>query len=100
MKTILCIGFVIALGVFAWGPWLTKEVAEQKASQAFVASWEGIIDGCGFSCEKCGVKNSRKQPFGYSITIEYGCGMKLGTRIGEIFISVIGSVHGSSLHRN
>ncbi len=95
---LLIVILIVLLSLFAWSPWITRDYAEQKATQEFSSSWEGVIDGCGFSCEGCGVKSSQKKLFGYSVVIEYGCGMKDYTQTDEIFVSAIGTVHGTSLH--
>jgi len=92
---------IILLGLLAWSPWVTQDYAEGKATQEFTSSWEGVIDGCGFNCDGCGVKSSQKKLFGYSVTIGYGCGMKTAAEAaetGKIFVSAIGTVHGPSLH--
>jgi hypothetical protein len=58
----------------AWSPWITKDYAENTVTRAFEESQKDIVDGCGFDCNGCGVKESAKTLFGYSVKIEYACG--------------------------
>ena len=94
--TITIILIVILLVV--WAPWITKDYAENRVTNSFEESWYGIADGCGFNCVGCGVTNSNKVLFGYSVDIEYGCGMRpTDTReLNEqatIFVSFLKTVH-------
>ncbi|MBI2578965.1 MAG: hypothetical protein HYW26_04610 [Candidatus Aenigmarchaeota archaeon] len=92
---------IIALSVLiliAWSPWITKIYAEKRVVEAFQESQKDISDGCGFNCVGCGINNSNKVLFGYSVDIEYGCGMRPTDRrdLNEratIFVSFIGTVH-------
>jgi hypothetical protein len=63
------------IGLSFWVPWLTQARAEQRAATAFQTSWAGVIDGCGLSCSGCGPVESHWLPFGYSVTLEYACGL-------------------------
>lgn len=75
-RRILIILIAASLLVLAWSPWITKSYAENKVVSTFKESQKDITDGCGFNCVGCGVTNSNKVPFGYSVDIEYGCGMR------------------------
>jgi hypothetical protein len=86
----------VLIALVVWSPWITKEYAEQKAREEFALSWKGAVDGCGFDCKGCGVKSSQRTLFGYVVTIEFACGLKPGTKTSELFVSALGTVHGSS----
>ncbi|MGA9533634.1 MAG: hypothetical protein WBR18_13035 [Anaerolineales bacterium] len=73
--TWLAILLAVMIGLSFWAPWLTGARAEQRAASAFQASWAGVIDGCGLSCNGCGAVESHWLPFGYSVTLEYACGL-------------------------
>jgi len=75
MKKIFLVMFLFLFVLLAWSPWLTKEFAENTARNVFESGQSGIIDGCGFSCDGCGVESSQKIPFGYLVNIKYKCGM-------------------------
>ncbi len=103
-KIILIIfSLVILLIISAWTPWLSGGYAEEKAMEKFSSGWEGIADGCGFSCEGCGVESSHKSLFGYYVAINFGCGFvekgESGRFTDELFVSLLGTVHGSALHK-
>jgi len=70
---LLSISFIFLL--LALCPWVTKDIAETKVTNAFRQESEGVSDGCGFNCFGCGIKESHKTLFGYQIVIEYACGM-------------------------
>lgn len=98
-KLLIIVCFVILLHTFIWSPWITKDYAEYLVSKKFTSKWEGTVDGCGFNCDGCGVKESHRTLFGYSVTIEYACGfVPLGStgshQTDEIFVSSFGTVHG------
>lgn len=85
--------------VLAWSPWITKNYAETKTENTFVSNWEGVIDGCGFNCNDCGVIGSSRIIFGYSVDIEYACGLLPADeqqyhKKDTAFVSCFGTVHG------
>lgn len=100
MKNKICyvIIIILILLLLVWSPWITKDYAEKRVLEVFEKSQKGIIDGCGFNCVGCGIANSNKVFFGYSVDIEYGCGMRpldarhLNERATK-FVSFIGTVH-------
>jgi len=94
--TILNLGFIV-FGLMMWAPWITKGFAENRAAAVFQEQQEGVIDGCGFECEGCGVKGSYRTFFGYSVALEYACGLlpsdsPLYHTRSEMFISAFGTV--------
>ncbi len=96
--TVLLLITLLAL-LLAWAPWLTRQRAERLVEETFVAAWQGIIDGCGLECEGCGVKTSRRLPTGYSVEIEYACGMipfdsPEFHQTSTAYVSPLGTVHG------
>jgi hypothetical protein len=66
---------IIIIALFAWAPWMTEASAKDSAKTAFEAKWKGVIDGCGFNCDGCGVKEATKILFGYAVEVEYACGL-------------------------
>ena len=85
--------FIIVLSLLilvAWSPWQTKESAEKIVMSAFESEQAGIIDGCGFSCDGCGIESSQKIPFGYLVNIKYKCGMKDYFRGESKYVTPIG----------
>ncbi|NQU77500.1 hypothetical protein HQ544_02270 [Candidatus Falkowbacteria bacterium] len=96
VKKLLILIFIV-LGMAIWSPWITKDYAKSIVSKKFESRWEGVLDGCGFRCEGCGVKESRRTFFGHKVGIEYGCGMKIPgmpNTVDEIYVDLFGSVHG------
>lgn len=99
MKNItIIVSILTILVLFAWSPWITKDYAEKRILEVFEEGNKGITDGCGFNCVGCGITNSNKVFFGYSVDIEYGCGMRPTDRrdLNERdtkFVSFIGTVH-------
>jgi hypothetical protein len=90
---------LLALALALWAPWMTRLYAEKRAEQAFTASWQGVMDGCGLNCKNCGAKNSQKTWFGYQVKIEYACGLLPEDtaqyhQIRTGFVSFLGTVHG------
>ena len=80
-----------------WSPWITKNHAEKIVSEKFIAEWQNVSDGCGLNCYGCGVKNSHRTLFGYSVEIEYACGMVLPdspNKTSYVFVSFLSTVHG------
>lgn len=90
---IIITGLIVLLALLAWSPWITKTYAEKKVVEAFEESQKGVVDGCGFNCEGCGVTNSNKMPFGYKVNIKFKCSMKDYFREDTKFLSFIGTVH-------
>ena len=54
---------LIVVGLCAWSPWITRDIASQLAETQFNAVWNSIIDGCGTSGRNLGAKDFRKVPF-------------------------------------
>ena len=72
--------------------------AERLAVRRFNAAWHNVADGCGVNCAECGVSAAKRVAFGYSVKIEYTCGMKPADTPGDNrtdarFVSVLGPVH-------
>ena len=89
---------VVILTLLGWCPWITEGYAERRVVEVFEESQKDIVDGCGFNCEGCGVKESHKSLFGYSVQIEYACGLLPYDspefhQTATIFVSCIGTVH-------
>jgi len=97
-KVIILAIIIILIILLAWAPWITTNYAEERAVNAFESKQEGIVDGCGFNCEGCGIKSSHRSLFGYSVEIEYACGLlpadteEYHTK-DSIFVSAFGTVH-------
>jgi|SRR3989344_5305653 len=92
-KTLMIIYFAILLIILMWSPWITKNYAEKIVSDKFVAEWEHVSDGCSLN----GVKNSHRALFGYSVQIEYNCGLVLPNspnKTSYVFVSFLSTVHG------
>lgn len=90
---------LLAIGLFAWSPWLTPVFTENRVVSSFDKAWESVADGCGTNCKGCGALSSRRVPFGALVTLEYGCGLmpedsQLYHERAEVFISAFGTVHG------
>ncbi|KPJ56142.1 hypothetical protein AMJ49_05530 [Parcubacteria bacterium DG_74_2] len=90
---------IVLFGLFTWSPWISKSYAENRVVSTFEEIQKEIIDGCGFNCSGCGVKESHKALFGYYVTIEYACGLLPWDspefhQVSEIFVSFLGTVHG------
>jgi len=101
LRRILVVVFLIlGLGlVLIWAPWITTRYAEDVVVHSFAESWQGVIDGCGFNCEGCGVVASERVPFGCRVKIEYACGMIPADlpeyhQEASVFVSPFGTVHG------
>ncbi len=90
---------VIVAVLAAWSPWLGPREAERRAAGAFTAAWRGVVDGCGLNCPGCGARVNERLLFGYSVTLEYGCGIQSITapepnRTEMVYVSPLGAVHG------
>jgi threonine/homoserine efflux transporter RhtA len=99
-RTTTTVLFVSALVLgLLWAPWLSREYAEKRLVDEFAAAWQGVIDGCGFNCQGCGVRNLQRVLIGYAATIEYACGLLPSDRpdfheTRRVHVSVLGTVHG------
>lgn len=77
---------------------ISQAYAEFWATTTFQAAQAGIVDGCGFKCVGCGVKESHKTHWGYLVRLEYACGL-IPTDAPEfhstqtVFVSFLGTVH-------
>ncbi|SFK93473.1 hypothetical protein SAMN03159341_102244 [Paenibacillus sp. 1_12] len=92
------IGILISIALICWCPWMTNTFAQFRAIGSFQASQKGILDGCGVNCKGCGVIDTKKVLFGYSVTVEYACGLLPKDspeyhKSTEKFVSFIGTVH-------
>ncbi len=99
MKKILFIVSLVVLLVviLAWSPWMTKEYAEERVKVSFADTWKNVMDGCGMTCDGCGVTGSHRVLFGYSVSYAYGCGLRPRgdpNQEGNAFVSFIGTVSG------
>lgn len=91
----------LTVAAFLWAPWITKARAEARTVQAFETAWQGVVDGCGFQCEGCGVKGSRRVIAGHKVEIEYACGLipydaPEFHMTEEAYVSFLGTVHNIS----
>lgn len=96
-KIVLLFLFIFALFLFIWAPWLSEESAGNKAVSFFENKWQGVADGCGFNCGGCGINDTERSLFGYTVELEYACGLLPADlpeyhNTGEYFISVLGTV--------
>lgn len=91
-------GVVLVLALLLWAPWFSARDAELRAAEAFTSAWQDVVDGCGFNCDGCGVRESHRLTIGYSVEIEYACGL-LPSDSPEfhqrdvVYVSPFGSVH-------
>ena len=93
---------IAAVSLFAlmvWSPWMTRKQAESRVVDHFSSSWEGVVDGCGFYCEGCGAKPARRLVVGFSVEIEYACGLIPEDtpefhQAETAYVSPFGTVHG------
>lgn len=77
---------------------ISQGYAEFWAITSFEISQRGVVDGCGFNCIGCGVKESHKTLLGYMVTLEYACGLiPYDTpefhRTRTVLVSFVGTVH-------
>lgn len=101
-KNIYIILFLITPVVFilAWSPWITKDYAEKAVLKTFEKMNEEIVDGCGFNCDGCGIKESNKMVFGYKAIAEYNCGLISANSKNlkaSAFVSLFGNVYFSKI---
>jgi len=97
-KLAICLAAVGILALLAWCPWITPDFAAARAVNVFEERQKGIVDGCGFNCKGCGVKEAARAWFGSVVTIEYACGLLPADlpqyhRTGRAFVSCLGTVH-------
>ena len=59
---------ILMLALLLWAPWLSARDAEMWAAEAFISSWQGVVDGCG-------VRESHRLIVGYSVEIGYACSL-------------------------
>jgi len=90
MKNLFLVMFLFLFVLLAWSPWLTKEFAGNTVRNVFESGQSGIIDGCGFSCDGCGVESYQRVPFGYLVNIKFKCGMKNYFRGEKRFVTSFG----------
>ncbi len=98
-RVVLIIIAVVVFVLIIWAPWLTRQYAEDKVMDQFNRKWEGVVDGCGFSCTGCGVIGTERMLLGYKVEIEYGCGLIPEDspeyhHFDHAFVSVFGIVTG------
>ncbi len=96
---VLFLILLILAGLAYWSPWISKDFAEKRVETAFTVSWQSVMDGCGINCKGCGAKASRKTGFGYTVQIEYACGLLPEDspkyhQQSTGFVSFLGTVHG------
>ena len=100
MRRIVLISIAVVVVVLViWAPWLTRQVAEDTVIDQFNSIWDGVVDGCGFDCNGCGVIGTERTLLGYKVEIEYGCGLipkdsPQYHQIDHAFVSVFGIVTG------
>jgi hypothetical protein len=90
---------LIMLALIVWAPWMTGARAEARAAQAFDTAWRDVSDGCGFNCTGCAARQVRRLPAGYSVELEYACGLLPQDapefhQTDTVFVSCLGTVHG------
>ncbi len=66
---------IIIIALFAWAPWMSEAGAKESVNAYFEKRNAGIVDGCGFNCDGCGIKSAEKILFGYAVEVEYACGL-------------------------
>jgi hypothetical protein len=66
---------IIIIALFAWAPWMSEASAKDSVNVYFEKQNKGIVDGCGFNCDGCGIKSAEKIAFGYAVEVEYACGL-------------------------
>jgi hypothetical protein len=82
---------ILFISVFAWSPWLNRDIAKQRASDYLQAKWGGVMDGCSLN----GIVGANRIPFGFLVNIDYGCGFvradsPSGRNQGKVYISSFG----------
>lgn len=82
--------------MFAWSPWLSPARAVNQVKAAFETKWHGVADGC--SLDNSGIRSVKRTVFGYSIKIEYACGMLPSNsrefyRYKNVYVSPFATVH-------
>ena len=74
-KILVFVVLITFIGLCAWSPWLSQNIAFKFAETQFNLAWEGVIDGCGTFGDDLGAKEYRKVPFGAVVTLDYQCGL-------------------------
>ena len=93
---LLTIGLSL-IGLCAWSPWITRNIAYNLAEFQFNQAWSGVIDGCGTSGTELGAKSFRRVPFGAYVTLDYQCGLVMPDEPvphTKVFISFFGIAFG------
>ena len=96
-KTLTWALILIMIGLCAWSPWITGDIAAQLAETQFNAAWNGVIDGCGTFGEELGAKNIHKVPFGAYVTLDYQCGLVMPDEPAlhtTVYVSFVGIAFG------
>jgi hypothetical protein len=98
-RIVVLVVLVLGLVLLVWSPWLTRAGVETRIRGAFQAAWGGVVDGCGFNCEGCGVVRVERLAAGYRATIEYACGLLPEDSpayhvTDRVYVSPLGTVHG------
>ncbi|SDC25726.1 hypothetical protein SAMN02799630_00933 [Paenibacillus sp. UNCCL117] len=92
------IALIVLSAGMMYSPWVTEGFAKRRVIGAFEDQGRKVQDGCGFNCKDCGVKGSKKAPFGRMVSIEYACGLLPADspefhQRGQRFVSFLGTVH-------
>ncbi|MGD2252422.1 MAG: hypothetical protein PVF70_05835 [Anaerolineales bacterium] len=98
-RSIVLILLAIDVLLLLWAPWLSQHKAEQRVVVEFTAAWQGVVDGCGFNCDGCGVVGSERLVMGFRVEIEYACGLipidsEEFHETDIAYVSPFGTVHG------
>lgn len=98
-STVLLVGAILSVAILLWSPWITSSRAESLVAEYFSRAWNGVIDGCGFTCVGCGAKQARRLIAGYSVDLEYACGLIPEDSpefhvLDTVYVSPFGTVHG------
>ncbi len=99
IRFLVALALVLGLSLLAWAPWETPSRYANRVERAFARAWEGIVDGCGLDCARCGARPTVRVPFGYLMDLEYACGM-MPADLPEyheqaiVLVTVFGSIHG------
>ena len=92
--TVVCLTLALVL---IWAPWMTPGFATNRVTDAFTTAWAGVADGC--SLVRPGVRDVNRDLLGYTVTIEYACGM-LPSDSAEyhhqavVYVSPLATLHG------
>ena len=91
IKTITVIAVI--LGILAWSPWITEEIAREKVIQSLtmVDQYGDKAVSCHFSDYAGGV--ARKVPFGVIVEGTLSCSPRPFYNLRVYFVSPISTVH-------